>query len=427
MTGRGLRLAAVALAVTAVACGKKGPPLPPFVRIPAAVTAMTVDRTGDDVYVTVTLPERNIDGSVPASTTRVDVWAYTGRTPPARTRWAEVGTLIGSVDLEVGEPDDPLGPPDPDAPVESRSTAAPPLPVAPKQVGVHERLTGGSLTAAPDPDAAGALTAAPVRRFYVAIAIGTKARPGPMGTVVDLELDPPPGPPGPLTAGYDAARVTLRWTEPPDRDAWVAARQAAARAAGTAVIPDAAPWRYNVYQSGNLTTAGAPAVTTPGSAAALPVAGTPRPKPVNTAPLTTPELVLPVTFDVETCFAVRAVFVADGVPVEGAPTADLCLTPIDTFPPAAPRQLAALPSGEAIDLIWEANEEPDLGGYHVLRSDAPGAPLRQLTTSPVTETRFRDASVKKGVKYFYAVVAIDNRVPDPNVSAESNRVEEEPR
>jgi len=427
VTGRGLRLAAIALAATAVACGKKGPPLAPFVRIPAAVTGMTVDRAGDDVYVTVTLPERNVDGSTPASTTRVDVWAYTGRTPPARSRWVEVGTLIGSVDLEPAEPDDPLGPPDPDAPPEPRSEAAPPLPAAPSRVGVHERFTPGALVVAPDPDAADSLTAAPARRFYAAIAIGAKARPGPMGTVVDLKLDPPPGPPGPITAGYDATRVTLRWTGPPDRDAWMAARQAAARSAGTAVIPDAAPWRYNVYQSGNLTAVGAPAVATSGSAAATPVAGTPRPKPVNAAPLTKPELVIPVTFDVETCFAVRAVFVADGVPVEGAPTADLCLTPVDTFPPAAPRQLAALPSGEAIDLIWEANDEPDVAGYHVLRADAPGAPFRQLTTTAVTETRFRDASVKKGVKYFYAVVAIDNRVPDPNISAESNRVEEEPR
>jgi fibronectin type 3 domain-containing protein len=124
---------------------------------------------------------------------------------------------------------------------------------------------------------------------------------------------------------------------------------------------------------------------------------------------------------------VRALFMGDGQSIEGLATPETCLTPVDTFPPAAPRQLAALPSGSAIDLIWEANDEPDLAGYHVLRADAPDARLQQLTTTPVTGTRFRDASVKQGVKYFYAVVAIDNRVPNPNVSAESNRVEEEPR
>jgi fibronectin type 3 domain-containing protein len=45
----------------------------------------------------------------------------------------------------------------------------------------------------------------------------------------------------------------------------------------------------------------------------------------------------------------------------------------------------------------------------------------------VTETRFTDRTVKPGVKYVYAVQAIDSRLPRPNVSAESERVEETAR
>lgn len=409
-----------ALSLSAVACGKKGPPLPPFVRIPAAVTTLAVDRSGDDVYVTATLPERNIDGSLPASTTRVDIWAYTGRTAPARATWVEVGTLIGSVDLMPDEPDDALDP--------AVAPAAAPAPtVPPKQVVVHERLTAATLTPATLPPAAGRVlsapaSAVPVRRFYVAIPVGAKGRPGPLGTVTDLDLGARPGPPAALTVSYDAARMTITWTAPPDGDAWIAEQQASARAAGSLLVPDAMPWRYNVYRSPAVS-----ALAGPPPAALSAIAGTPRPLPANAVPLAVTEFRLPVTFGVKTCLTVRALFTADGQPIEGLATPETCLTPVDTFPPAAPRQLAALPSGSAIDLIWEANDEPDLAGYHVFRADAPDAELQQLTTTPVTGTRFRDTSVKQGVKYFYAVVAIDNRVPNPNVSAESNRVEEEPR
>ncbi|MGE0393133.1 MAG: hypothetical protein AB7I25_06525 [Vicinamibacterales bacterium] len=420
MTGRRARLVAAALTFGvavpgAAACGKKGPPLPPFVRIPEAVTTITADRAGDDVYVTATLPERNVDGSLPASTTRVDIWAFTGRTAPARARWVEAGTLIGSVELVPEEPDDAVDP----------AVARPPADVAPPtQVAIHERLTPATMTASPT-DATGVTpgeAAAPLRRFYVAIPVGAKGRPGPLGTVADLDLSPRPGPPAGLAVRYDASRITIAWAAPPDGDAWIADRQAAARAAGSLLVPGAAPWRYNVYRTGD-----APDPAGPASTAAPVIAGTPRPRPANAAPLAETQFALPVTFNIRTCIAVRALFAGDGPAVEGLATPEVCLTPVDTFPPAAPRQLAALPSGNAIDLIWEANDEPDLAGYHVLRADAPDAPLRQLTTTPVTETRFRDASVRQGVKYFYAVVAIDNRTPAPNVSAESNRVEEEPR
>ena len=36
--------------VASVACGKKGPPLAPFVRVPAVVTSVTPQRIGSDVY-----------------------------------------------------------------------------------------------------------------------------------------------------------------------------------------------------------------------------------------------------------------------------------------------------------------------------------------------------------------------------------------
>ncbi|MCC7241646.1 MAG: hypothetical protein IT180_06950, partial [Acidobacteria bacterium] len=45
---------------------------------------------------------------------------------------------------------------------------------------------------------------------------------------------------------------------------------------------------------------------------------------------------------------------------------------------------------------------------------------------PIRETTYRDLSVTPGVRYTYAVVAVDNASPQ-NVSGQSNRVEETSR
>jgi len=52
-----------ALAFTGAGCGKKGPPLTPIVRVPAAVENLATRRVGNDVYVTFTVPKANIDAS----------------------------------------------------------------------------------------------------------------------------------------------------------------------------------------------------------------------------------------------------------------------------------------------------------------------------------------------------------------------------
>jgi hypothetical protein len=48
------------------ACGKKGNPLPPLVRVPAAPGDFVVTRIDDHVYVKLTTPTTNIDGAGPA-------------------------------------------------------------------------------------------------------------------------------------------------------------------------------------------------------------------------------------------------------------------------------------------------------------------------------------------------------------------------
>ena len=139
--------------------------------------------------------------------------------------------------------------------------------------------------------------------------------------------------------------------------------------------------------------------------------------PLNTALLTTPAFTDPrVEFGVERCYVVRRVEMAGAVGIESAPSAPACVTPVDTFPPAPPKSLAHIAGGNGVSLLWEANTETDLGGYLVLRGEAPGDKLSPLTPEPITDTSFLDTTARRGRTYFYQVVAVDRSTP-PNQSA----------
>jgi fibronectin type 3 domain-containing protein len=130
-----------------------------------------------------------------------------------------------------------------------------------------------------------------------------------------------------------------------------------------------------------------------------------------------------VEFGVERCYVVRRVQMVGAIAVESAPSAPTCVTPVDTFPPAPPKSLALIAGGNGVSLLWEANTEADLGGYVVLRGEAPGDKLSPLTKEPIAETSFLDTTARRGRTYVYRVVAVDRSTP-PNSSAPSEPVEE---
>jgi hypothetical protein len=152
------------------------------------------------------------------------------------------------------------------------------------------------------------------------------------------------------------------------------------------------------------------------------------PEPLNPVPVTVGAFSIPLSgFGTEHCFVVRAVKHYGRARVESPASPLTCAVPVDRFPPAAPKGLIAVGSEGGVSLIWDTNSEPDLDGYIVMRGEAgPGgatATLTPLMAEPLKETTYRDTTARAGVRYVYAVVAVDNASPR-NVSPESNRVEE---
>jgi hypothetical protein len=81
------------------------------------------------------------------------------------------------------------------------------------------------------------------------------------------------------------------------------------------------------------------------------------------------------------------------------------ITPVDTFPPAVPEGLAAVPTPQSIELSWTRNTEMDFRGYNIWRS-AEGAPYTKIAEF-VEAPAYGDTKIEPGKKYRYTVSAVD--------------------
>jgi hypothetical protein len=439
--------------VVTAACGKKGPPLAPFQRVPAQVGAVTALRMGDDVYVSFTVPATNVDGQKPADIEAVQVYAVTATHPPETEEQREKAALIATLPVRLGVAEQPTakdGTPLPPPPGVDRGAIAVVkealTPAA--RVAVELPAKKNAIVIAPEPDSElpprTLVAPAPLelpRRYYFVVGVSPRGRMAVPSNPISIPLESGSSAPGAPQVTYTESEMTIAW--PPSPDARTATTVAPPLIAVTSalaanqspgnVTPPAPPplaplvakslgfnstaTTYHVYEVPAPLPVPAPAGS---SAVTLPAALTPQSLAVTTLPIKG------VGFGSERCFFVRPVDTVFGAVVQGPASPITCVTPLDTFPPVAPKQLAAIGSAGVINLIWEPNSEVDVAGYIVLRGEAPGDKLQALTPAPITSTSYRDTDVKAGVRYVYAVVAVDKADP-PNVGAQSNRAEETAR
>ncbi|MDP3719162.1 MAG: hypothetical protein Q8T13_15470 [Acidobacteriota bacterium] len=422
------------------ACGKKGPPLAPFVRVPATVDTVTAQRIGDDVYVSFPVPKANVDGQQPADIGSLEVYAITAASPPETDEQRELATLVATV---------PVQPILPELPPPAAGVEVPPVPVLPGvdravPAVVRETLTAEqriaielppnpatlARVASPDQEPLPGPLVAPSptelpRRYYFVIGVSARGRKAPASVPVAVPLEPASSAPGAPQIAVTESAMTITWAPSPDaRSAAFGEPPPPANVTPPVPVVPPLPAKSLGFQSEATTYH---LFEVPSTAAAENPFAIPLPTPLTPQPLAVTEHAIQgVTFGVERCFVVRPVDRIAGAVVTGPASPRTCVTPADTFPPAAPRSLAAIAGEGVISLIWEANTEADLAGYLVLRGDAPGDTLRAITPEPVTATTYRDTTARTGARYVYVVVAVDRATPQ-NVSPQSNRVEETAR
>lgn len=392
-----------------VGCGKKGPPLPPLVKLPTPPTNVVASRRADTVDLQFTVPVTNTDNSRPANVTRVDVYALTGAAAVSNADLLKRGVRVGSVVVKA--PRDPNLTTDPDEPEDESfdppegkgldqgavarvqetlsASAFEAPPAAPPARGAKPASAATDTGPLLGPSAASALV-----RNYLAVAVAKNGRNGPVSARVAVPLVSPPAAPQAPGVTFDENAVTVMWA-------------ADAQDAGPGVLPSrplvptSVRTAYQVYETPDTKLTAAPIADASFSDARM-------------------------AWGARRCYAVRTVQTVGTLTVESASSPATCITLVDTFPPVAPRDLKSIGTEGAISLIWEANGEKDLGGYVVLRGLASAGlqpAMTAITPEPIHDTTFRDA-VEAGIRYLYEVRAVDTA---GNVSQSSNRVEEAAR
>ena len=474
--------ALVVAAALLAACGKKGPPLAPLNLVPDRPTDTSGRVAGETVYLSLMVPVKNANGRGALALDHLEVYAITvdaGATAPPNRELLSKAHIVATIPIkppvDPDEAPDETAPPDPrpgggdkivfaehltDAQTtpEVKAKPQPAAPVAAAETGSGNQAaeagamsipavpplsspesvpaTGGAggvvgvppalpqpstgeaagstsetaegatapAAAAPSQPAAGGTPAAQapppkpsptVTRVYVVRGITKKGHPGTPSARIVVPIVPPPPPPSNVSADFNETSVTIKWS-PPETAA-----------------TSQAPLTYNVY---------AFAKPEPSAASGGIVSVQPplNPQPVETLALEHGG----AEPGKEQCFVVRTVESIASTRIESEPSAPVCVTPIDRFPPAPPTGLAVVATTGAVNLIWDANQEPDVAGYLVLRGESPGDTLQPLTPEPIRETRFRDTTARAGVRYVYAIVAVDRT---GNRSPASARVEETAR
>ena len=107
--------------------------------------------------------------------------------------------------------------------------------------------------------------------------------------------------------------------------------------------------------------------------------------------------------------------------IESESTDEVCLKPIDTFPPPAPARLVALETPAGIMISWSESDARDLQGFFVYRADKRRGPFELLTKEPIRLPSYTDSDLSPGQTYFYAVSAVDSAKP-PNESERSSPI-----
>jgi len=350
--------------LAAMSCGKKGPIMPPLVRVPQAVEDLSLSRVGDRLILSWTNPGAYIDGNPLQGLSEVEVWAVqqpgTEGAPaekPAAADFAKRGRLLLNVPV-AGQ----------DTPGEEA-----------------QPVRRESVILEPDPG-----EMARNVLFFSLRARDGKGRPSEFSNPAVLEPGKTLPPPLGLKALVFEDHIELAWFPP-----------AGLQEAGSPRIAG-----YNIYRS----------------------EGEGPPARLNTGPLTALKFLDGgFSFGKVYIYFVRSAAAAAPVAVESVDSESVKVEPADAFPPAAPRGLTLISGAGFIALSWEPAGEPDLAGYRVWRRAAGETAFVRLQELSPAESSFSDTEIEHNRQYVYAITAFDRSGNESARSAEAAGLARRPR
>lgn len=336
------------VSLTLLACGRRGPPVPPRRVAPAAVESFRAEPGETDIVLSWVRPSRNEDGSPLTDLAEFRLSRAVGTPGPAGLAVPPAFSLLATIRAQ--QPDNAV-------------------------------VRDGQYLFRDDGGGAGLRPG--IRYSYRVEAVNRRGVVGRPSEEAFVDFSLAPAAPTGLQAAAGDGVVDLSWRAP-----------AGPAPAGTP------PFRgYNVYRGIRPQDYGD--------------------QPINATPLTDPRFRdAGLTNETTYYYVVRGAAGERPPWRESATSNEAAATPMDLTPPRPPRGLVAVPSADAIGLIWDANPDTDLLGYLVYRREPPALTPARLTETPIRTTTFTDRAVRPGVGYLYSVTAVD-RSPRRNESAPS--------
>lgn len=385
---RNISLAALAVAFLLTGCASPGPPKPPTLNLPKAVTDLTAERIANTVVLHWTTPEKNTDkldvkGPISAEICR-EAGADASTAKPTCTPVLKFGVHPG--------------------PTQFVDTLPAPLAAGPAHLLVYRvRIlnAAGRFSALSSPafTAAGAAPAPIANLHATAVPAGVMVewQPVPSDTGINVEL---------VRNDLDLAREQ--------------AAKAAAKPAPPAPQPTPKKSKRNKPLVSTSSTSSKPN-TGPGSNQPSAEVHLSAASDAGTVDRTVH------TGDTYTYTAQRVLTVdLDGhhLQLRGEQSSAITLQVRDIFPPAIPSGLAAVPNPASgtnkqpsIDLSWQPDTDADLAGYLVYRSLGSGE-FTRLTPTAITAPAYSDITAAPGQRYSYRVTAIDTTGNESKPTAE---------
>ncbi len=354
-----------------VACGKRGPSLPPIVIAPDKCGDLMIRQLGDSLIIAFSLPEKNTDGSPLAVLPSVELLMYVSEGEAEEPRLDEF--LKGARQLKI-----PLN--------ELDDTAIG------KKVFVEKKL----LDLSPGKSAG-------MRYTMAARFVNRKKRISPLSDISSITIVKPLEPPRDLLARSEEKGIRLSWQ---------ASLSEKAQSCGSL---------FNIYRI-EFSLDELSQVNDPDLRYAEEMRH--QSIPLNQKPISERSY-----FD-ESClfgkmylYSVREVCDAS-LPLRESDNSNIvCHSHRDEFPPAPPSGLAAVSEEGIIRLFWFPSAENDCAGYKVYRKSENENAYSMIAALPVHRTSFSDKDVIPYAHYCYYVTAIDT-APHPNESHPSEVVYE---
>jgi len=352
----------LALAVSLVpACGRKGPLQMPLVLVPQKVDTLKAFQRGNQVLLEWANPETYIDGRALTGLSDIEVWVHEIRDQSKSKEKAPAADEFGSKGRCVAVLFQTEKPAPRDRTRENARAAV--VPAKKKSPGAKGLIYEYGLSEKELKDVK--------LVFALRVRDERRKRFSDFSDPVAIVPQPLPIPPSDLRSEVFADRVELRWTAP------------ASNIDGSKPVLTKG---YNIYRQDkagavlrlNAALVGETAFADKGA-----------------------------MFGQAYRYLVRASATAAEPFIESGDSPAVDVLPKDVFPPAVPTGLSAATGPEFITLIWDANKDKDLAGYHVWRKDEGQADFVRMPGPILLQNTYTDRTIEKGKGYGYAITAVD--------------------